>query len=88
MRPRRRSLGGIRHAIARCQKRRRNLSIGDAKGIVKHGEGEVGRYDVLDVRNSRGLQRTRGGMNPVKEFRAPLSAEHNGDCRIAEGLGA
>ena len=88
MRARRRSPGEIRHAIARGQKRRRNLSIGHAKRIVKHCEGEVGWYDVLNIRNSRGLQRTRGGMNPVKEFRAPLSAEHNGDCRIAEGLGA
>jgi hypothetical protein len=24
----------------------------------------------------------------VKELRAPLGAEHDGDCRIAEGLGA
>jgi len=27
-------------------------------------------------------------MNLVKEFRAPLGAEHDGDCRIAKGLGA
>jgi hypothetical protein len=40
------------------------------------------------VRNSRGLKRTRGRMNLVKELRAPLGAEHDGDCRIAEGLGA
>lgn len=80
--------GELRPAIARGQKGLRNLSIRYANGIVKHGEREIGRYDVLDVRNSRSLQRTGSRMNPVQKFRAPLSAEHDGDGRIAEGVGA
>lgn len=88
MRARRRSLAEVRPAIARSQKGFRNLSIRYAKRIVKHGEGEVGGHDILNVRNSSGLKRTRGRMDLVKEFRAPLSAEHDGDCRIAEGVGA
>jgi hypothetical protein len=80
-------IGEVCHAIARGEKSRRNLSIGYAKRIVEYGEGEVGRHDVLNVWNSRGLQRTCSRMNLVKELRAPLSAEYDGDRRIAEWLG-
>ena len=78
--------GEVCHAFARGEKPRRNLSIGYAKRIVKYGEGEVGRHDVLNVRKSRGLQRTRSRMNLVKELRTSLGAEHDGDRGIAEGL--
>ena len=87
MRARRWCFGEVCHAIAGGEKSRRNLSIGYAERIVKYGEGEVGRHHILNVRNSRGLKRTCSGVNLVKELRAPLSAEYDGDRRIAEWLG-